>query len=228
LDAIEEHRAGLALPCVMVETIEYQPASGPAVQGFLHRPSAATTRGIVLAHGAGSNATAPILVSACTFFSEAGFLAMRINLPFRQRGGTPAPSQSGQDREGLKNAADFLRSCGASTIVLGGHSYGGRQATMLAAEDPSVADALLLLSYPLHPPNKPAQLRTAHLPELRVPCVFAHGTRDPFGSIDEMTAALALIPARHILIDVEKSGHDLKKLPVEKLPEAIIAVLGDR
>jgi predicted alpha/beta-hydrolase family hydrolase len=211
----------------MVETIQHQPSSGPAVRGFLHTPSGETNRGIVLAHGAGSNATAPILVNACTFFADAGFLAMRIDLPFRQRGGAPSPSQSSQDREGLKNATDFLRARGASTIVLGGHSYGGRQATMLAAENPSVADALLLLSYPLHPPGKPAQLRTAHLPELRVPSVFAHGTRDPFGSIAEMTAALALMPARHVLIEVEKSGHELKNVPLHKIMEAVVAVVAD-
>ncbi len=94
-------------------------------------------------------------------------------------------------------------------VILGGHSYGGRQATLLAAEIPGVADALLLLSYPLHPPRKPEQFRTQHFPRLRTPSLFIHGTRDPFGSIEEMTAALAVIPARHQLIAVEKAGHEL-------------------
>jgi predicted alpha/beta-hydrolase family hydrolase len=80
---------------------------------------------------------------------------------------------------------------------------------MLAAEDPAIVDALLLLSYPLHPPKKPEQLRINHLPQLRVPALFIHGSRDPFGSIDEMIKHTALIPSRHELEAVEGAGHDL-------------------
>ncbi|HKW75963.1 MAG TPA: alpha/beta family hydrolase, partial [Terriglobales bacterium] len=68
---------------------------------------------------------------------------------------------------------------------------------------------LLLLSYPLHPPRKPAELRTAHFPRLRTPALFIHGSRDPFGSLDEMNSALELIPARHMLSPVEGAGHEL-------------------
>jgi predicted alpha/beta-hydrolase family hydrolase len=81
---------------------------------------------------------------------------------------------------------------------------------MLAAEQPDLAGALLLLSYPLHPPGRPENLRTAHFPRLSTPAVFVHGTRDPFGSIDEMRAALDLIPAPHELIAIDGAGHDLK------------------
>jgi hypothetical protein len=79
----------------------------------------------------------------------------------------------------------------------------------LAAESPAIADVLLLLSYPLHPPRKPEQLRTQHFPRLRTPALFIHGTRDPFGSIEEMTAALTAIPGRHHLTAIEKAGHEL-------------------
>jgi len=74
-------------------------------------------------------------------------------------------------------------------VFLGGHSYGGRQTSMLIAEEPGLADGLLLLSYPLHPPRKPGELRTKHFPELRKAAFFVHGTRDPFGTIKEMKAA---------------------------------------
>jgi predicted alpha/beta-hydrolase family hydrolase len=90
---------------------------------------------------------------------------------------------------------------------------------MLCAGEPDLVAGLLLLSYPLHPPRKPAQLRVQHLPELRVPALFVHGTRDPFGSIEEMEAALKLIPAKTELLKVEGAGHDLgftaKSLPDE-------------
>ena len=80
---------------------------------------------------------------------------------------------------------------------------------MLAAEEPDLAAALLLLSYPLHPPRRPADLRTAHFPNLSTPALFVHGTRDPFGSIDEMRAALALIAGPYEIVAIEGAGHDL-------------------
>ena len=80
---------------------------------------------------------------------------------------------------------------------------------MLAAEEPELVDGLLLLSYPLHPPRKPDQLRTQHFPNLHTPCLFVHGARDPFGSVDEIDRALQLIPAKKELVKVEGAGHDL-------------------
>jgi hypothetical protein len=82
---------------------------------------------------------------------------------------------------------------------------------MLAAEQPGIADSLLLLSYPLHPPNRPDQLRTGHFPGLRTPARFVHGTKDPFGSPEELREAMALIPAPTELIVVEGAGHDLAR-----------------
>jgi predicted alpha/beta-hydrolase family hydrolase len=97
---------------------------------------------------------------------------------------------------------------------------------MLAAGKPGLADALLLLSYPLHPPQKPAQLRTAHFPQLRTPALFVHGERDPFGSLEEMRAAIALIPAVTKLMAIEKAGHDLKKFWwVQELPAALMEMV---
>jgi hypothetical protein len=94
-------------------------------------------------------------------------------------------------------------------IFLGGHSYGGRQATMLIAEEPQLVDGLLLLSYPLHPPRKPDELRTGHFPKLSTPAFFVHGTRDPFGTIAEMKSALEMISGPHALLEVGGAGHEL-------------------
>jgi hypothetical protein len=98
-------------------------------------------------------------------------------------------------------------------VFLGGHSYGGRQASILAAGEPGLADALLLLSYPLHPPRRPAELRTAHLPKLATPALFAHGSRDPFAPRDEIEAARRLIPAATALVGLDGAGHDLFRTP---------------
>ena len=80
---------------------------------------------------------------------------------------------------------------------------------MLSAAEPDLVDRLLLLSYPLHPPQRPSELRTGHFPDLKTPAMFVHGTRDGFGSIDELVAALTLIPARTELLPITGAGHEL-------------------
>ena len=176
--------------------------------------------GIVLAHGAGSDANSALLRAVSRELTGAGILVLRTNLAFRlARAGPPRPAESPRDRDSLREAmAELRRLAGGSIpLMLGGHSYGGRQSSMLAAEEPDVAAALVLLSYPLHPPDKPAQLRTAHFPQLRTPALFIHGDRDPFGTIDEMTAAIAAIPARTQLVVAAKKGH----APGGAMPPAI-------
>ena len=68
-------------------------------------------------------------------------------------------------------------------VIAGGHSYGGRQTSMVVAENPALVDMLTLFSYPLHPPGKPERLRTEHFGSITSPTVFTHGTADPFGRI---------------------------------------------
>ena len=82
-------------------------------------------------------------------------------------------------------------------------------ATLLAAQQPNVAAGLLLLSYPLHPPGKPQQLRTAHFPRLQTKSLFVHGVRDGFASTEEMQSALKLIAAETKLFTIEGAGHEL-------------------
>src|SRR5437588_3089115 len=183
----------------------------PPVRGFVHTPSQPNGHGLTLTHGAGSNAQSPLLIALANTFAEGGFTVLRCDLPFRQarRFGPPRPGDATRDRQGLLHAVAAMRKLISGRLFLGGHSYGGRQASMLAAEQPQIADGLLLLSYPLHPPRNPAQLRTQHLVNLHKPALFVHGTRDPFGSIGEIAAALNLIPAETKLVSLEGTGHDL-------------------
>ena len=183
----------------------------PAIRGFLHSPENPNGDALILTHGAGSNCTAPLLVAISETFAGHGYVVLRCDLPFRQerRTGPPFPGNAERDRAGLRNAVAVMRKNVTGRIFLGGHSYGGRQATMLCAAEPDLVSGLLLLSYPLHPPRKPEQLRVQHLPNLRTPSLFVHGTRDPFGSVEEMTKALQLIPAKTELMKVEGAGHDL-------------------
>lgn len=80
---------------------------------------------------------------------------------------------------------------------------------MAAATDSALAAALLLLSYPLHPPRRPTELRTQHFPDLRFPTLFVHGTRDGFGSVAEMAEARTQIAAKNELLPVQNAGHEL-------------------
>jgi len=200
----------------------------PAVRGFLHSPANPNGNALILTHGAGSNCTAPLLVALSETFAGHGYVVMRCDLPFRQerRTGPPFPGNAERDRAGLRNAVAVLRKNVAGRIFLGGHSYGGRQATMLCAAEPELVSGLLLLSYPLHPPRKPEQLRVQHLPNLRTPSLFVQGTRDPFGTVEEITKALQLIPAKTELMKVEGAGHDLGfkgKVRAVELPANIVA-----
>jgi uncharacterized protein len=200
-------------------------AAEPAVRGFVHEPPQPNGAGLVLTHGAGANCQSKLLVALAGAFADAGCLVLRCDLPFRQSRphGPPFPAMAARDREGLRRAVDVLRSKTHGHIFLGGHSYGGRQSSMLAAEQPQLAAGLLLLSYPLHPPRKPAELRTAHFPQLKTPSLFVHGGRDPFGSHHEMRAALTLSPAKTLLMEVEGAGHELLgKKAEENLPSRIV------
>src|ERR1700688_1004610 len=198
----------------------------PPVRGFLHRPDALSGNVLILTHGAGGNAHMPLLVALAEAFAGAGFVVLRCNLPFRQQRsfGPPRPGDAARDRLGLKNAIAAIKNLYSGRTFLGGQSYGGRQASMLLAEE-SLADGLLLLSYPLHAPSRPDQARTQHLPQIEVPVMFVHGTRDPFGSIEEIEAARKLILAKTLLLPVEGAGHDLgfkAKSKREDLPAMVL------
>jgi uncharacterized protein len=192
-----------------------QPFTCPLVNGILHTADTSSASGdaFALTHGAGSNYNAPLLVAISRSLAEAGYTVLRYDLPFRQQRpkGSPFPAGAARDREGIAAAIAALRAIAPGRVFAGGHSYGGRQTTMAAAENPQLADALLLFSYPLHPPGKPAQLRTAHFPDLRTRSLFIHGTSDPFGSIDELREAIGMIPAPTDLLAVEGARHDLKR-----------------
>lgn len=199
----------------------------PPVRGFLHLPELPKRDGLVFTHGAGGNAQAPLLRTVAEEFARAGYTVLRCDLPFRQvrSFGPPGPGDAARDRAGLKNAVAALRKEMKGQIFLAGHSYGGRQSSMLSAEEPGLVAGLLLLSYPLHPPRRPEQQRTQHLPDLRTPALFVHGTRDPFGSIDELDRALKMIPAKTRLVPIEGTGHDLGfkgKARKEELPRLLI------
>jgi uncharacterized protein len=181
------------------------------VRGFLHRAAGAGADCLVLTHGAGANCQSPLLRALAEAFCASGVTVLRCDLPFRQARphGPPMRGSAEKDQEGLRVAVAAMRRQSAGRIFLGGHSYGGRQASMLAAGAPGLVEQLLLLSYPLHPPRKPEQMRTTHFPSLETPALFVSGERDGFGTKAEIEVALKLIPARTELLTVAGAGHEL-------------------
>ena len=201
-------------------------ANEVTVRGFLHRPSGSATDGLVLTHGAGASCDAPLLAALADAFCASGLTVLRCDLPFRQSRphGPPPRGSAERDQQGLRAAIASMRQQVTGRVFLGGHSYGGRQASMLAAAEPGLVDALLLLSYPLHPPKRRDELRTGHFPLLQTSVLFVHGTRDGFGTLAEMEAALALIPARKELLAIQSAGHELMtKANQDALPANVVA-----
>lgn len=187
--------------------------------GYLHHP-AKLKAAMLLSHGAGGNCQNPLMVAVAEAFCGDGYCVLRWDLPFRQARPRGAPGGSGErDREGIRQAAQELRQLATGVpLCLAGQSYGGRQSSMVAAQNPNVADGLLLLSYPLHPPGKPAQPRTEHFGLLRTPALFVHGTRDPFGTVDELREAIKLIPAPARLEVIEGAGHGVPAETAASMP----------
>ena len=193
------------------------------IAGIAHEPDGTPAGAVVLTHGAGGTRESPMLKAICDEWARRGWLAVRYNLPYRRRRPKGPPSGStAADRAGILEAVAMVRALVDGPdlpVIAGGHSYGGRLTSMAVADDGLDVDVLTLFSYPLHPPGKPERARTEHLPRVTAPTVFTHGTADPFGSIDEIRPAAALIAAATEIVEITGARHDLgsRKLDVPAL-----------
>lgn len=191
-----------------------------AIAGVAHAPDGEPNGVVVLTHGAGGSRESALLQQTCDEWARRGWLAVRYNLPYRQRRPKGPPSGSGAgDRAGIAEAIATVRTLADGPVVAGGHSYGGRQTSMAVADEGVSVDVLTLFSYPLHPPGKPDRPRTEHLSRIDVPTVFTHGTADPFGTLDELRAAAQLVNGPSELVEITGARHDLgsKTLDVPQL-----------
>jgi len=161
---------------------------------------------LLLFPGAGSSSSHPSLLAIAK--AVAPMKCVRADFPYR-KAGRKAPDRAPVLMQTVREEAASLRKGG---LVLGGRSMGGRMCSMVVgdAEDPLPAKGLVLISYPLHPPGRPDSLRVEHLPRITVPCLFVSGTRDTFGSPEELQQWTATIPGEVTHHWVEGKGHDLK------------------
>ncbi len=196
------------------------------IAGVAHEPQGTASGVVVLTHGAGGDRDSLLLQQVCDEWARRGWLAVRYNLPYRRRRPKGPPSGSAAtDRAGIVEAITVCRGMSGGPLIAGGHSYGGRQTSMVVASGEIGVDVLTLFSYPVHPPGKPERTRTEHLPDIRVPTVFTHGTSDPFGTPGELRAAAALIAAPTEVVEITGARHDLRSRTLDVPALAVDAAL---
>jgi predicted alpha/beta-hydrolase family hydrolase len=169
-------------------------------------------KAILLTPGAGADRNQPGLVALDEALTAKGIVVERMDFPYR-RAGRRAPDRPPVLLQAVRDGAAELAArtkAKPASIALGGRSMGGRICSMAVA-DGLPAAALVLISYPLHPPGKPDQLRIDHFPSLEVPCLFVSGTRDAFGTPDELTKATKTIKGAVTHVWIEGGDHGLRR-----------------
>jgi predicted alpha/beta-hydrolase family hydrolase len=155
---------------------------------FLFDGDESASATVVLAHGAGGPMDSSFMNDFARGLADAGLRAARFEFPYmraRRTGGkSGAPDREPVLRAAWLEAIDSLG--GGGRLVIGGKSLGGRMASLVA--DEAGAAGLVCLGYPFHPPGQPDRLRTKHLAALRTPALILQGTRDPFGTPEDVAA----------------------------------------
>ena len=173
----------------------WEPADGPV---------------IVVGHGAGAGMEHPFIVGFCEALAGEGLASLRFNFPYMEAG-RRTPDQATNGVAAFRAAFDAATERGDGRPVLaGGKSYGGRIASMAAA-DRMPARALVFLGYPLHPPGKPERIRDEHLYGLEIPMLFLHGTKDPFADPALLTAVVERLGDRTTLVEFDGAGHSFER-----------------
>ncbi len=159
---------------------------------------------VLLTPGAGSNKDQATLVAMEALLPDRVHL---MDFPYRIAG------RRFPDKEPvlLQALVDAVPTLASGPLILGGRSMGGRMCSIAAARQMLPVRALVLICYPLHPPGKPDRLRTEHFPDLTMPCLFISGTKDQFGTPDELTLATAAIPGEVTHVWMDGADHSLRK-----------------
>lgn len=166
---------------------------------------------LVLAHGAGAGQLSPFMVRLASGLSTRGLDAVTFNFLYTEQK-RRAPDRTDKLEACYRAAIETARAYSpfeGNAMFIGGKSMGGRIATHLAATDSANIHGVVVLGYPLHPPGKPDQLRTAHLPHIRVPMLFVQGARDSFGTPIELQPILDRLRSAVTLRVVERADHSL-------------------
>ena len=183
--------------------------------------------GLVLTPSAGARRTQSGLVAVDEAVAVTGIVVERVEFP-GQTAGKSRPDPPAVCVEAVRDATEALAgrlSVPTAQVAIGGRSFGGRMCSMAAASGLEVA-AVVLVSYPLHPPGQAERLRTSHFPELHVPCLFVSGRRDAFATPEELERETALIPGEVTIVIVD-GDHSLRRtegVAAEAVAQWIVAV----
>jgi hypothetical protein len=169
---------------------------------------------VILGHGAGANQLSPAMRLFATGLAERGFDVMTFNFVYmekRRSAPDPKPKLESCYRAVIETAKTHKK-LKDNRLVIGGKSMGGRIASQVAAaaENANEIAALVFLGYPLHPPGKPEQLRDAHLKDVRSPMLFIQGSRDAFGTPDELRAVIKRLRLQATLFPIDRGDHSFK------------------
>ena len=167
---------------------------------------------IVLGHGAGADQMSGFMRMAAEGFASRGFDAMTFNFLYKEKGkSVPDPKAKLEScYQAVIDAVIKNKKLKGNKLVIGGKSMGGRIASQVAAEHSEGIDGLVFLGYPLHPPGRPDKLRDEHLKEIKAPMLFVQGSRDAFGTEDEIRAIIKKHRLRAALYPIEKGDHSFK------------------
>jgi predicted alpha/beta-hydrolase family hydrolase len=171
-------------------------------------------KAVILAHGAGNDMNQSLLVFLATGLSQAGFLTLRFNFPYKEKNRRAPDPQKKLEATWLSVFA-FLEEhpeYGTEHIVAAGKSMGGRIASHLASEGRLPAEKLIFLGYPLHPPGKMDRLRDSHLYTIKIPMLFFAGTRDSLCNLEKLTEVLNKLNSRWELDIIEGGDHSFRTL----------------
>jgi len=168
---------------------------------------------LILAHGAGTPQRHPFMVTFARALSERGIDVATFNFFYTEQR-RKVPDRMPQLITCYRAVIDAVRAhlpSARERLFIGGKSMGGRAATHVASDDPTLAiDGIVLLGYPLHPPGRPDQLRDAHLPAVKRPMLFVQGSRDTFGTPSELKPILASLSPLPTLHHIEGGDHSFK------------------
>jgi uncharacterized protein len=180
-----------------------------ATTALVYTGSSAPRATLVLGHGAGGPQTHPWMVAMAGALANHGVQAVTFNFLYSE-GKRRMPDRPAVLEATWRAAIAAVRThLGQERPFIGGKSMGGRIATQVAARPDVEVAGLVLLGYPLHPPGKPEQLRTAHLPKIRAPMLFVQGSRDPFGGADELAPFLVGLSPGTRLFAIAGGDHSL-------------------
>lgn len=186
---------------------------------------------VILGHGAGANQLHPFMRLFASGLAERGFDAMTFNFIYMEQGRhVPDPKAKLEAcYTAVMEAAGAYKKLKGNRLVIGGKSMGGRIASQVAAQSANKDQiaALVFLGYPLHPPGRPDKMRDAHLPEITAPMLFIQGSRDAFGTADELRGTIEKHHLSATLHIIEGGDHSLKVpksagIPQQELYESTI------